>query len=457
MQASHHQVSASATPSHQRSRRLWVLGAVATLAAASCSSSTTSSPTTAAPPTTASASPTTAGSTDTTVAATVPSSPSSAFPDLKPPTGDQMVIGLVNSEGGVAGLDFPDIRIAVEASVDYLNQHGGMGGRPIKLESCAAKGSPETSQACAQELIGKKVDLVLLGLDLFPDYAAYSAAKIPVIGVLPILPGDYTAKALFLTGGNATTFGAAAAAAKDHFKSKLVGIVSADNVGANASEATLSAALDLAGIAHKTVKGGDNMTDAEYQGLVRQIDTFHPDLIMSLYADAGCIGMMRGRASLGITTPVLTTSICSGKTVLDAAGETALGWTFIGAATQENTPELLIVQAVMAKALKLAPEKVDPTALGLGGLGMIETLSLAEYADIMQAAGTAVTGASLYSFLASAKDLSIWPNGAKIECGASPKYPSICSYTFPFAEYTAGGKVVTVKGLEAVSAKDFLP
>ncbi len=68
----------------------------------------------------------------------------------------------------------------MQAAVDYLNEHGGMGGRPIRLESCAASGSPETSQACAQELAGKNVELVLLGLDLFPDYATYTAADIPV-------------------------------------------------------------------------------------------------------------------------------------------------------------------------------------------------------------------------------------------------------------------------------------
>ena len=75
--------------------------------------------------------------------------------------------------------------------------------------------------------------MVMLGLDLFPDYATYTAADIPVVGVLPILPADYTANALFLTGGNATTMAAMAAVAKDHFQAKKVGIVSADNPGAN--------------------------------------------------------------------------------------------------------------------------------------------------------------------------------------------------------------------------------
>ena len=288
--------------------------------------------------------------------------PSAAFPDLAPPTGDEMVIGLVNSEG-TPGLDFPEIRIDVEAAVDYLNQHGGFGGRPITLENCAVKGSPETSQACAQELAGKNVEMVLIGLDLFPDYATYTAANIPVIGVLPILPGDYTANALFLTGGNATTTAAMAAVAKDHFGATTVGIVSSDNPGANGTEAALTAALDVAGISHITVKGGDNETDAGYQGLMREAAKDNPDVLVSLYSDDGCIGTIRGRAALGITIPVITTAICSGKSVLDEVGDDALGWSFVGVQTQEDTPELAILQEILAPALGVPPEEVDSTAL----------------------------------------------------------------------------------------------
>ena len=94
---------------------------------------------------------------DTSTADKTPPDPSSAFPSLAPPTVKEMVIGLVNSEG-TPGLDFPEMRIDIEAAIDYLNQHGGMGGRPIKLETCATKASPESSQACAQVMAGKNVE-----------------------------------------------------------------------------------------------------------------------------------------------------------------------------------------------------------------------------------------------------------------------------------------------------------
>ena len=381
---------------------------------------------------------------------------SAIFSDLGPPEGDPLKVALVNTEGA-PGLDFPDIRINVGATFDYLNEHGGYGGRPLELVDCPANGSPESSQACAQEVVGQDVELVLIGLDLFPDYATYSAAGVPVIGMLPILPGDFSADALFLTGGNATTMGAIAAVIDQHFGAESVGIIGADNAGANASEAALTASLDIAGIAHETVKGGDNETDAGYQGLMRQAAASDPDVLVSLYADAGCIGTIRGRASLGIDIPALTTSICAETAVLDEVGDDAVGWTFAGIQTDEDTPEQEILRDILSPALGIAPEEVDPNALGLGGLGLIMAMSLATYANAVADGGGDVTGASLYDYLATAEGLELWPSGSLVDCGAADAYPSICSFTFPFAEYQEGGDVVTVPGLEAVSSMDYLP
>jgi branched-chain amino acid transport system substrate-binding protein len=403
---------------------------------------------------------TTADTPDTSTADTgttdLAGDPYLVFPTLAAPAGEPMVVGLVNTEG-VPGLDFPDVREAIQGGVDYLGQHGGFGGRPVQLETCIAKGSPESSQQCAQELVGKDVELVLLGLDVFPDYATYTAAGVPVIGVLPILPGDYSADALFLTGGNATVMAAVALAAQQHFGATSVGIVSADNPGSNSSEASLTAALDLLQISHTTVKGGDNETDAGFQGLVQEVTSDDPDLLVSLYADAGCIGMMRARTSLAIEIPVITTGICSSTEVLDQVGDDAVGWNFVGVSTRADTPASRLVQEIMAPVLDVAPDDVDQASLGLGALGLYLVMSLAVYANEVAAAGGDVTGEAIREHLATADDLKLWPGTSPIACGASPDYPSICSFTFPFAEYVSGGEVRTIEGLEALSVLDHLP
>jgi ABC-type branched-subunit amino acid transport system substrate-binding protein len=248
-----------------------------------------------------------------------------------------------------------------------------------------------------------------------------------------------------------------ATVARDHFGAKTVGIVSADNLGANASEAALTASLDRAGIAHTTVKGGDNETDAGYQGLMREAAKDEPDLLVSLYSGPGCIGTMRGRAALGITIPVLTTGICSSRDVMEAVGDDATGWFFTGVSTQEETPELAILEEIMAPVQGVEPDEVDSTSLGLGALALQQIMSLATFANAIDGAGDPLTGRSLYDYMATTSGLQIWPDGAAVECGASASYPSVCSFTFPFAEYAGDGRVTTVPGLEAVSSLELLP
>ncbi len=382
-----------------------------------------------------------------------------------PPTGPEMLIGMVNTEGNPNGLDFPDLRRFAEAAFEYMNSSGGFGGRPVKFETCVAGGTPETSQKCAQELIGKGVELVLLGLDLFPDYATYGAANIPVIGVLPILPPDNTAEALFLTGGNATTTAVMAVIAQDRYQAKTVGMIHADNAGANSTAAGVQAALDKAGIKWKAVKGGDNETDAGYLGLMKAADADDPDILISLYADAGCIGTIRGYATAGITKPVLTTSICSDSDVISQVGDDANGWVFVGGQIERDTPEKALLQKILAPYIPneetgemgVEPADVKTTALGLGGLGTVLTLTLRDIAAQMVAEGTEMTGQNLYDYLKVTDGLYLFGGITPLDCGAAaPTYSSFCSFVFEATEYKDGA-VVTVDNAKLWDSIPLLP
>jgi branched-chain amino acid transport system substrate-binding protein len=374
------------------------------------------------------------------------------FTALDPATGEPIVLGMVNTEG-VPGLDFPEMRTDTDLAVAYVNEHGGFGGRPVTIEHCAAGGSPETSQACAQELSGKNVEMVLLGLDLFPGYDTFAASDIPVVGALPILSPDYTADALFVTGGNATTMTAMVVLAVEEFDAQTIGIVSADNAGANGSEAALIAALDKAGLTYKSVKGGDNETDAGFQGLIREANSENPDLLVSLYSDAGCIGAMRGRVSLGITTPVVSTAICGSAEVIDVVGDDAIGWYFIGNGAPEDTQSAAEFDELIEPTY--GPEA--QSSLGLGALGITQLMTLARVANAVADGGDEVTGAAIYERMGTSTDILNFPNDSALQCGVSATYPSVCNFEFPIGTYEAGGDIVTVPGFESASVVDYLP
>src|SRR5437868_3006414 len=90
-------------------------------------------------------------------------------------TGEPIVVGLLNQEDAPVG-SFPDLRRGAEAAVKHVNADlGGVGGRPIRLESCATRGTAESSQACATEVLDAHPVAVIGGVDLG------SAASLPVL------------------------------------------------------------------------------------------------------------------------------------------------------------------------------------------------------------------------------------------------------------------------------------
>lgn len=378
---------------------------------------------------------------------------------LAPPAGEPIVIGMVNTEGP-AGLNFPELEEAAAASVDYLNQHGGLGDRPIQLEVCIAAGSPESSQECAQELAGKNVEMVWIGLDLFPDYATYDAAGIPVVGIIPLFPADYASDAIYLGGGNATLAAGNAYVAKEYFGATKVAIISADNAGANSSEASVIAALEKAGIEYRSIKGAESETDAGAQGLVREALSDDPDLLISLYGDAGCIGMIRGRAALGSDVPVLAASTCTNGEVLDAVGDDAFGWIFLPGGDRDDTVETIALKTALAPMVGVDdPADVVISDLGLGSLSPIIVFTVAVAANDLAELGEEVTGASIAAHIKANPDgrLAMFPEGAPLSCGQAEAYPSVCDLSLFAGEYVGDGRIEFVEGLERFDVTEYLP
>lgn len=103
-------------------------------------------------------------------------------------TGEPVLLGFVNTDEGA--LAAPEITTAAKAAADYLNDNGGINGRPVELVTCSTNGSPESSSKCANELISKKVVAVLEGVDLGADakLKPLKEASIPLFGVYSVGP-----------------------------------------------------------------------------------------------------------------------------------------------------------------------------------------------------------------------------------------------------------------------------
>jgi branched-chain amino acid transport system substrate-binding protein len=370
---------------------------------------------------------------------------------VAPPTGEPFVIGVVNTEGA-PGLDFPEFTTAFEAAAAHINRDlGGFQGRPVQLEVCIAKGSPESSQACAQELADVQVDLVMLGIDIFVAYPTYAAAGIPVIGAVPVLPTDYTADAVFITAGNLVVQGSTANAITnpEYLGLQRVAVITNDSAQLASALSVLTPALEKAGATVTVVTGGETETDAGYLALMQEAEDSDPEAIVSLYGETGCVALMRARQNLGITAPVFSNTSCLSSRVTDAAGDAAVGWYFAGATGQDN-PDDAVIRAYVAEITGGSPADVDLNGFTTVGWG--ELLSIWRSAAALDAE---VTGQAIIDAFRAGRGTQLG-NGEPAPCGQIEAYRSVCTFSIPFAEFTTSGAQPAFGG-EMVSAVELLP
>lgn len=165
---------------------------------------------------------------------------------------------------------------------------------------------------------------------------------------------------------------------------------------------------------------------------------------------------MDGNAPRSTSHPSVTPrSSAASKEVVEQVGDDALGRTFLGAQTNEETPAKALIREVMAPVLGVPADDVGSASLGLGRLGIIQAMTLAKFADAIAGGGGEVSGRSLYDYFATTRE-SIWPSGLPVESAKAAAYPSICTFEFPVIEYTVDGARQPVEGFDGVSAFEYL-
>ena len=118
-------------------------------------------------------------------------------------TGEPIVIGIYTPADNQS-FTAPELIDGAEAAVEYVNnQLGGIGGRPIQLESCTTDYTAPGLTACVNELFQKDPLIIIPG----PDAGALSvqptidATGIPLIGGASFTPPEYTSPTRSLFNG----------------------------------------------------------------------------------------------------------------------------------------------------------------------------------------------------------------------------------------------------------------
>lgn len=125
--------------------------------------------------------------------------------------GNPVVIGVLYTDDNPIGIA-PEIKSAGEAAADYVNSHGGIGGRPVKIVACNGMNNAQNDAQCATQFVNSGV-VTVEGLDGF-----WGGVGVSIIGkagivnqTLPISGPEFSAPNAYPWEGSGVTASAAAA------------------------------------------------------------------------------------------------------------------------------------------------------------------------------------------------------------------------------------------------------
>lgn len=357
-------------------------------------------------------------------------------------SGDPVVIGYVNQEGGTPA--FPEATIGIDAAVWYVNNFlGGVGGRPIELAKCTVT-KEEDGQKCAQEMLANDaVQVVITGTMLFGNQPLLDglAGKKPVYIGNPVTTPEFLATDAyaFTPGSPGVVAGLAVFAAK--YLPEIAGItvdsvavVYNDNpAGQIAFTALTKPVLEGLGVATVTgvavadTAGPQEMATAIQAAGAQDADVFYPLVTIS-----GCIGVYDALKTLEIDTQVVTTGLCFGVPMknhlaeLGEAGTLPDGWYFGGYGYSyeiAGAPDVdAYLEAVFAWADELGKDRetLEYTGFALPTFGTLMTAVQflnggASDAESLRTAAKAFTGPQ-------------WGVAGPMKCGGNPTFPSLCGF-----------------------------
>ena len=233
-----------------------------------------------------------------------------------------IVLGLINMENSANG-SFPEIRVAAQAAVRRIDDHGGIAGRPLRLESCVTVGTPGSSRSCALSVAAKHPIAVLGGIDLgaASSIAVLERAGIPYLTGTPTLEPELSSTDAFaLTGGVAAELLALTEHVTAAHKLRSVSVLYADLPGV-LSDAAVAARIVFAARGVKRVRLVPEKPDAaDFTTAVTAATAGNPDALFVLFPAQSCSRIMATAHDLGTHVPTFYASPCANEAVLRAGG-----------------------------------------------------------------------------------------------------------------------------------------
>jgi len=241
------------------------------------------------------------------------------------PTGEPIVLGMINQEN-TAGGSFPEVRLAAEAGVDFINAElGGIDGRPLELVTCIAEFSVESSQACAQQMVSAGAVAVVGGIDVFSNGSipVLEENGIPFVGGIPVGSAETASDTSFIfSGGSVGAFVAFTDYVVNDLQAETASVAYADFESIERAAVEFGADLLRA--------QGVEVTEVEFPVLttdflptITQAAEGDPDAILVAAADSACAPFMSTAHDLDVQSQLFLVGACVAPEIIDEVGDEA--------------------------------------------------------------------------------------------------------------------------------------
>lgn len=347
---------------------------------------------------------------------TIPDLPVAADPSLEP-----IKIGMINQENSPAG-SFPELRFAAEAAINWINAElGGVDGRPLELYPCITEFSPESSQACAQELVLEEVVALVGGLDVLIHGAlpVLEENGLPIVGGIPAgLAEQRSPSAFAFSGGTAGGMAAFMKHAADQgYEKAFIAYGDFDSFQVAVEEYGAKVGESL-GLEVRT--NNFPLFGADYTRVLNDAKAFGAEAVVINAADAACVPVMKGFRDLGFEGTLYMFGACAAEEIIGAADGANIGVIFNseGPPAQDDTE---------GEIFDLASNKYNTgNAQAAGTVAFRGMMNL--YAVLQELGGENITSAGIVEILENAVDReSFWGHNYTCDGEQVPGLPSLCA------------------------------
>jgi branched-chain amino acid transport system substrate-binding protein len=426
-----------------RSTTRWVLLAISialvALVAAGCGSSGSSSSSTSAATSSAS------GGSSGAASAAVLGTPKKA-------TGKPIVFGMLNLESGP--VTFPEAREAAQTAVKYVNDYkGGIGGRPIKLVTCATDGQPSTSSRCANQILDSKPVAIMGAADTGAPgaFQVYTRANLAYLGGVPFTPAESNSPNAiqFISISVADNAAAATYAAKTLGVKKVSVIYTDDSQGKFTGLAVIANVFKSLGVDVKTIPVSP--TAADFSSAAAEAISSSPDMVY-INAPAGCPAILKALKSVGSTAKIAGIDPCTSPQALKAAGDAAEGLYFAQPfdSIDSGTPDSKLFLAAIGK---YGPKDLALDTIGIAGFATV--INVQAKLNGLPASQLNTAGI-LKAFKTGSNNTNFLAHGYTCDGKQLAGNVSVCN-AFQKIKQVKGGKVVTASNDWVSGAANYKP